>query len=83
MASPQVVSFFDFLFVIVNSVAPTHFGFDQIDCAKLFIALMRELSYGEGYWVQGGDWGAIVTGLVAHLDKNVKGYHTNFPLCMF
>jgi juvenile hormone epoxide hydrolase len=43
---------------------------------------MKELNYGDGYWTQGGDWGAIISALVAHFDKNVVGYHTNFPLCM-
>jgi microsomal epoxide hydrolase len=62
-------------------LAPTHLGFDQIDTAKLFIQLMKDLSYGE-YYVQGGDWGAIVTGIMAYYDPNIIGYHTNFPLGM-
>eukprot|EP01126_Amoeba_proteus_P065784 TRINITY_DN940_c0_g1_i1.p1 TRINITY_DN940_c0_g1~~TRINITY_DN940_c0_g1_i1.p1 ORF type:complete len:251 (+),score=56.03 TRINITY_DN940_c0_g1_i1:693-1445(+) len=42
---------------------------------------MGLLGYGSGYWTQGGDWGSIVTGFMAYLDKDhVLGYHSNFPL---
>lgn len=44
------------------------------------VKLVHTLGYDK-YYVQGGDWGAIVAALITNLDReNIIGYHTNFPL---
>lgn len=44
------------------------------------VELMHILGYDK-YYVQGGDWGAIVAALMTEIDtKNIIGYHTNFPM---
>ena len=43
------------------SEAPRARGFSAAECARSEHALMQALGYGERYFAQGGDWGAVVT----------------------
>lgn len=63
------------------SSKPTREGFDQIECAKVFSSLMQELGYEE-YYLQGGDWGSVITSLMASMSATqghgtVLGLHLN------
>lgn len=41
-------------------------GFSPVDAARMFMKLMKRLGY-EQYYVQGGDWGAVITSIMASL----------------
>jgi epoxide hydrolase len=56
-------------------------GFDQLDSARLFSRLMERLGYAQ-YGVQGGDWGSVVTTLMAAEDPHVLGVHVNMVPAM-
>lgn len=62
------------------SSAPKHTAFDQYACAELFTTLMvEELQYSQ-YFLQGGDWGSVVTSFMStfpNSTKNVLGLHLN------
>jgi pimeloyl-ACP methyl ester carboxylesterase len=59
---------------------PTTTGWDPGHIASAQIALMKRLGY-EKFFAQGGDWGALVTDLMAvQSPDNVLGIATNFPI---
>lgn len=59
------------------SSAPKRRGFDQLECARIFIKLMARLGY-QRYGLQGGDWGSVVASLMAQEDAtHVVGLHLN------
>jgi len=63
------------------SEAPHKSGFNAEEAAFVFIKLMNTLGYKQ-YLVQGGDWGSLVTYLMASSDsKNIIGLHSNMPQC--
>lgn len=41
-------------------------GFSQVACARVFRKLMERLGF-ERFYLQGGDWGAIITSNLARL----------------
>ena len=41
-------------------------GFDGLACAGMFVKLMKRLGHDK-YYVQGGDWGAYITTIMARL----------------
>ncbi|XP_073702141.1 epoxide hydrolase 1-like [Garra rufa] len=60
------------------SEAPHKKGFDGVCAAHIFNKLMKRLGFNQ-YYVQGGDWGSLITTNMAQLDPNaVKGLHINF-----
>ncbi|XP_049881309.1 juvenile hormone epoxide hydrolase-like [Pectinophora gossypiella] len=60
------------------SDAATRPGLGGGQMAVLFRNLMHRLGYTK-YYLQGGDWGAIITGFMAVLfPREVLGYHTNW-----
>ncbi|XP_035659496.1 epoxide hydrolase 1-like [Branchiostoma floridae] len=61
------------------SEIPHKKGFDQIAAAQMFHKLMERLGF-QKFYVQGGDWGAMITRNMAVLKPSViKGLHTNMP----
>lgn len=53
-------------------------GFDTVCAAHIFNKLMKRLGFTQ-YYVQGGDWGSMITTNMAQLEPNaVKGLHINF-----
>lgn len=62
------------------SSAPVKSSFDQQRCAEIFRSLMiSKLNYEE-FYLQGGDWGSVVTSLMASLpnsQNHVLGLHLN------
>ncbi len=64
----------DFVFEVIApsipgygfSSAPSKFGFDGMQCALVFRDLMIRLGFNS-YYLQGGDWGALVTSAHATL----------------
>jgi pimeloyl-ACP methyl ester carboxylesterase len=61
------------------SPEPTTVGWDPARIARAWIALMKRLGYGK-FVAQGGDWGAIITQLMAlQAPADVMGIHTNMP----
>uniref|UniRef100_A0A8C9TJA7 Epoxide hydrolase n=1 Tax=Scleropages formosus TaxID=113540 RepID=A0A8C9TJA7_SCLFO len=62
------------------SEAPHKQGFSGIDAARIFLKLMERLGFSE-FYLQGGDWGALVTTVMAQMKPEcVRGLHLNF--CM-
>uniref|UniRef100_A0A8C1I5R3 Epoxide hydrolase n=1 Tax=Cyprinus carpio TaxID=7962 RepID=A0A8C1I5R3_CYPCA len=60
------------------SEAPHKKGFDSVCAAHIFNKLMKRLGFSQ-YYVQGGDWGSLITTNMAQLEPNaVKGLHINF-----
>jgi pimeloyl-ACP methyl ester carboxylesterase len=58
---------------------PTTTGWDPSRIARAWVTLMKRLGY-EKFLAQGGDWGAIVTDLMAvQSPGNLLGIHTNMP----
>lgn len=59
---------------------PTTTGWDPGRIARAWVTLMKRLGY-EKFFAQGGDWGAMVTDLIAvQSPDNVLGIATNFPI---
>jgi len=59
---------------------PTTTGWDPGRIARAQVTLMKRLGY-EKFFAQGGDWGALVTDLMAvQSPGNVLGIATNFPI---
>jgi pimeloyl-ACP methyl ester carboxylesterase len=59
---------------------PTTIGWDPGRIARAQVTLMKRLGY-EKFFAQGGDWGAMVTDLMAvQSPDNVLGMATNFPI---
>ena len=60
------------------SEIPVKPGFSVVSVADIFHKLMMRLGYDK-YVVQGGDWGSIIGGVIAHkYHDHIIGYHTNF-----
>ncbi len=58
---------------------PTEPGYGQARTAELFDGLMQQLGF-DRYGAQGGDWGALVTGHLAHkFPERVVGGQMNMP----
>ncbi|CAL8315360.1 unnamed protein product [Merluccius merluccius] len=58
-------------------------GFDSVCAARVLLKLMRRLGF-QRFYAQGGDWGGLVTTVMAQLEPDVvKGLHINFPLPTF
>lgn len=65
------------------SDAPQVSGFDAADAGRMFHKLMLKLGFNE-YYVQGGDWGSLITSLMARAyPKSVKGIHVNMAIPEF
>jgi len=65
------------------SEAPHQPGFDASDAARIFDILMRRLGH-QRYYVQGGDWGAIIVKIMGQIyDSNIIGVHTNMAVPPF
>ena len=59
---------------------PTVGGWNPVRIASAQVTLMKRLGY-EKFFAQGGDWGAMVTDLMAvRSPDNVLGIATNFPI---
>ncbi|CAG6017578.1 unnamed protein product [Menidia menidia] len=55
-------------------------GFDSLAAARIFLKLMERLGFSQ-FYVQGGDWGSLVTTNMAQMKPDcVKGLHVN--MCM-
>ncbi|CAJ0570041.1 unnamed protein product, partial [Mesorhabditis spiculigera] len=76
---------YDFAFEVVApsipgygfSGNPKKTGFSQVECARVFKKLMTRLGF-QKFYLQGGDWGAIVTTNLAKMYKeNVLALHVN------
>ncbi len=62
------------------SAKPTGTGWTVQRIAGAWATLMDRLGYGR-YGAQGGDWGAMVTATLGHLDPDhVAGIHLNMPV---
>ncbi|CAG7836555.1 unnamed protein product [Allacma fusca] len=62
------------------SEAPSKPGFGPVEASQLFLKLMHRIGY-ERFYVQGGDWGAIIaTSMAALYHTNVISIHVN--LCI-
>lgn len=62
------------------SSAPRRPGYDAVEVAIAFHKLMDRLGY-QKFYIQGGDWGAIILEMMVHVDKSrMIGVHTNFPM---
>ncbi|XP_051501458.1 epoxide hydrolase 1 [Myxocyprinus asiaticus] len=60
------------------SEPPHKKGFDSVCAAHIFNKLMKRLGFSQ-FYVQGGDWGWLITTNMAQLEPNtVKGLHVNF-----
>ncbi|XP_013383748.1 epoxide hydrolase 1 [Lingula anatina] len=60
------------------SEAPNKQGFNQVAAARVFHKLMTRLGH-KSYYVQGGDWGAVITRFMSILyPQSVLGLHSNF-----
>lgn len=70
------------------SAKPTTTGWDPVHIARAWVELMRRLGYPR-FVAQGGDWGAIITDVMAggrdapapaeHSPPELLGIHTNMP----
>lgn len=61
------------------SAKPTQTGWGPDRIGRAWVKLMKRLGY-EKFLAQGGDWGAIITELLAaEFPENVLGIHTNMP----
>ena len=61
------------------SARPTSTGWDPQHIARAWIELMRRLGYKQ-FVAQGGDWGAVITELMAvEAPPELLGIHTNMP----
>jgi pimeloyl-ACP methyl ester carboxylesterase len=61
------------------SPEPTTRGWDPMRIARAWIVLMKRLGY-EKFGAQGGDWGAVITQLMAlEAPADVLGIHSNMP----
>ncbi|XP_074532196.1 epoxide hydrolase 1 [Halichoeres trimaculatus] len=59
------------------SEAPHKQGFDSIAAARIFLTLMERLGFSQ-FYVQGGDWGSLITTNMAQLKPEcVRGLHLN------
>ena len=62
------------------SEKPSSRGFNQNRVAETLHQLMLALGYGDGYYAQGGDWGAGITrDLGVMYPDVVRAIHTNMP----
>ena len=58
---------------------PTKPGWDPAHIARAWVTLMKRLGYQE-FVAQGGDWGAIITDLMAaQAPQGLLGIHSNMP----
>jgi pimeloyl-ACP methyl ester carboxylesterase len=58
---------------------PTTTGWDPARIARAWVVLMKRLGYKQ-FVAQGGDWGAVVTEVMAtHTPSELLGIHTNMP----
>ncbi|XP_051507921.1 epoxide hydrolase 1-like [Myxocyprinus asiaticus] len=59
------------------SEAPHKIGFNSLDAARIFHKLMERLGFTQ-YYVQGGDWGSLITSNMAQMKPEcVRGLHLN------
>ncbi|XP_071478180.1 epoxide hydrolase 1-like [Diadema antillarum] len=59
------------------SEPPHKKGFTSVDAARMFDKLMMRLGFKE-YYLQGGDWGAVVAiNMAVMFPSHVKGLHSN------
>ncbi|CAH1242718.1 EPHX1 [Branchiostoma lanceolatum] len=62
------------------SEIPHKKGFDQIAAAQMFLKLMERLGF-EKFYLQGGDWGAFITRIMALVKPSaITGLHSNMPI---
>ncbi|KAF5901420.1 epoxide hydrolase 1-like, partial [Clarias magur] len=75
----------DFVFEVIcpsipgygYSEAPQVQGFNSVAAARIFHKLMERLGFSQ-YYLQGGDWGALITSNMAQMKPEcVKGLHLN------
>ncbi|CAJ0917919.1 unnamed protein product, partial [Mesorhabditis belari] len=58
-------------------IRPKKTGFSQVECARVFHKLMNRLNFKK-YYIQGGDWGSMVTSNMARIYKNeILALHLN------
>ncbi|CAJ0961993.1 unnamed protein product, partial [Mesorhabditis belari] len=76
---------YDFAFEVIApsipgygfSECPKKTGFSQVECARVFHKLMNRLNFKK-YYIQGGDWGSVVTSNMARMYKNeILALHLN------
>ncbi len=60
---------------------PVATGWNVERIARAWTELMRRLGYGERWFAQGGDWGAIMTSVLAgQAPEGLAGVHVNMPV---
>ncbi|CAJ0917916.1 unnamed protein product, partial [Mesorhabditis belari] len=76
---------YDFAFEVIApsipgygfSDSPKKTGFSQVECARVFHKLMNRLNFKK-YYIQGGDWGSMITSNMARMYKNeILALHLN------